>query len=232
MNTRPLLPGLCVAVALGACAQAASKVADVESFDGFELRGAAQVRIERIDAAQSRVELSASASTLEAVEVSVVDGTLLIVVDGEDVDTDDLVVAIATPSPLRRIVSSGAIDLAAAGLRGAELVVEDRGAGRYRFDDLAVDTLRVNSRGAAEFRIAGAVESQAVSIAGAGAYHASALVSAIAKIDIKGAGSASVQAAEVLDVTIAGTGMVRYAGDPEVRPRIYGAGVVKKLNSI
>ena len=237
---RALVPAACIlATAAGVGlywaseeqAQAASRVAVVESFSGVELRGAAKVRIEQVDAEhEPRVELSASDAVLELVEVAVSGGTLLIDVD-DDVRGRDLAVAIATPTPLTKIASSGAIELTAVGLRSSEIAVVDRGAGNYRLDELEADKLVVTARGAANFTLAGAVGSQTVDIAGAGAYDAAALRCEIAEIHIKGAGSASVYATETLDVTIAGTGIVRYAGDPDVRPRIYGAGVVERINS-
>ena len=215
-------------------AEAASRVTAVEPFNRLELRGAAQVRIEQVDAGQeARVELSGVDGVLEQVEVEVADRTLVIAIDDDAIDDrTDLAIAITTPAPLTKIVSSGSFEVAALGLRGGgELTIEERGAGSYHVDDLDVDELVVHSRGAAEFSIAGVVRRQAINMAGAGAYDAEALRSAVAEIRITGAGSATVYATETLDVTIAGAGAVRYAGDPEVRQRIYGAGAIKQLNS-
>ena len=238
---RSLIPLCCIGAAAGVGwywasevpAEAASRVAAVEPFNRLELRGAAQVRIEQVDAGQeARVELSGADEVLEQVEVEVADRTLVIAIDDDAIDDrTDLAIAITTPAPLTKIVSSGSFEVAALGLRGGELTIEERGAGAYDMDDLDVDELVVHSRGAAEFSIAGVVRRQAINMAGAGAYDAEALRSAVAEIRITGAGSATVYATDTLDVTIAGAGAVRYAGDPEVRQRIYGAGAIKQLNS-
>ena len=241
---RSLIPVCLIGTAAGlgwywaseASAEAESRVATVAPFNRVELRGAAQVRIEQVDAGQdARVELSGEDWILEQVEMDVADRTLVIDVDDDVVNVDwdraDLAIAITTSAPLTKIVSAGAFELAALGLRSGELAIEDRGAGVYRLDDLEADKLVIHARGAATFSVAGVVRHQAIDMAGASAYDAAELTSAAAEIHIKGAGSATVYATETLDVMIAGTGAVYYAGDPEVRQRIYGAGAIEQLNS-
>ena len=238
---RSLIPLCCIGAAAGVGwywasevpAEAASRTAAVEPFNRVELRGLGQVRIEQVDAGQeSRVELSGADRVLEQVGVDVADRTLVIAIDDDAIDDKtDLAIAITASAPLESVASSGAFEVAALGLRGGELAIEDRGAGVYQVDDLDVDKLAVHTRGAAKFSVAGVARHQVVDMAGACAYDAAALQSAASEIRIKGAGSATVYATETLDVTIAGAGAVRYAGDPEVRQRIYGAGAIEQLNS-
>ncbi len=204
----------------------------IEPADPFEricVSGGATIRISQgTPGEEARINVSADDDVIERVAVEVSDGALFVAID-DDISAEDVAIDLTMPT-LSEFVSSGAVKLTSVGLSTNELVVEDRGAGVYRFADLAADELLIEARGASWFHIDGEVERQIVDIAGTGAYEAAALQSATSEISLKGAGHANVRVSELLTVHIAGAGMVQYAGDPEVQQRILGAGRVRKLN--
>ena len=199
-----------------------------EPFEGIHFRGGAAIEVRQVADGDARIDLSATDDILRHVKIEVVDGALVVEVDDDDVTAEDLLIEIATPHELSEIVSLGAVALASEGLRTASLSLQDRGAGSYRFKALSAGELLIEARGASRFRIDGEVGRQVVDIAGAGSYEAPALRSRTAAISLKGAGRADVHASETLTVRISGAGMVQYAGGARVEERIFGAGMVQK----
>ncbi len=100
------------------------------------------------------------------------------------------------------------------------------GQGSIVVQRLTADTVDTQINGAGSVRIEGDVEQQHLSINGAGKYAAGKLVSDFAAIRINGAGMADVSVSAALDVLIRGAGQVSYAGYPELRREIAGAGRV------
>ena len=199
-----------------------------ESFEGIHFRGGAAIEVRQIVDGDARIDLSATDDVLRHVKIEVLDGTLVVAVDDDDVTAEDLLIEITTPHELSEIVSLGAVALASEGLRTAGLSLQDRGAGSYRFKAFSAEELLIEARGASRFRIDGEVGRQVVDIAGAGSYEAPALRSRTAEISLRGAGQANVHASETLTVRISGAGMVQYAGGARVEERIFGAGMVQK----
>ncbi len=224
-----LIAGDAFQYAHGDDARASRRIEAEEPFARVHVNGAATVNISQGDpGGQPRIELTATADTLDDIRVKVTDGTLHVEVkdgsahDGVTIDLD-------LPT-LSEFVGAGAIKFTGRDLHADSLVVKVHGTGDYHFDDLAVDELLIEARGASRFRLDGAVRRQVVDIAGSGVYEALALTSKTSRISLKGAGRANVAAAETLAVRIAGAGTVRYTGSPELRQRIFGAGVVKRLD--
>ena len=192
-------------------------------FDRIYFTGAATFNLSQGDIAA--LTLTGDESVLDAVTVDVADGVLYIDIDDEDIEREDLKVDV-TVVALSEFVSSGSIALVGHSLHVDDLVVEDRGAGTYVFDDLSADELLVASKGAGRFELDGAVRRQVVDLTGAGRYDAPGLHSETSEVHLKGAGRAEVWASQHLAVQIAGAGSVTYAGEPVVNKRVWGAGSV------
>ncbi len=124
--------------------------------------------------------------------------------------------------------------------------LDSSGAGRFELDELDTDRLKVNLSGAGDIKInslnatdlaitvsgagnvevAGAVETQEITLSGLGNYAAPELESQAATVRISGAGGTSIWVQDSLDVVISGAGNVDYFGSPEVSKDISGVGGV------
>lgn len=96
------------------------------------------------------------------------------------------------------------------------------GAGDVTIDGLTAEYLEVELTGAGMVQVAGRVSQQTVSIHGAGAYEARKLESQQARVEVTGAGSATVWAIDDLEIEIKGLGSVEHRGDPKVHKRVLG----------
>lgn len=117
------------------------------------------------------------------------------------------------------------------GLETERLALVLGGAGQIRVASLAAEHLDVDLRGAGRVEVVGRVGTQAATVEGAGLYDARHLQSTGARVEIRGAGAATVSVEETLAVTIQGMGTVDYYGPPTVEKSISGLGAVNHLLS-
>ena len=113
-----------------------------------------------------------------------------------------------TSSALEAASFSGASRLTAHQLSGSKFYLETTGAANAILDG-AVDELIANLTGASDLR-------------------AESLQTKTAQVSVTGAGDARLAVSEDLKVSITGAGKVEYIGNPHVRREIAGAGSIRK----
>ena len=197
-----------VAVLLGACGTAGSGKVESESrsvsgFTAVELTGFGEVTIDQTGTDSLTIE--ADDNLLPKVTSSVVDGTLVLGVNG-NVSSSTAIKFILTATTLNGIVASG--------------------SGTISASNLATDTLEVTIGGSGDVTVSGTTTSQSVTIGGSGSYRADNLASDTASVNIDGSGNATVQVTDTLDIEISGSGSVTYLGNPTVNQDVSGSGQV------
>ena len=119
---------------------------------------------------------------------------------------------------------------------GIEYIVEVKslaslqiaGAATANLDALDGKTLELTLAGACKANLKGKVDSFQLSATGASSVNAADLACKKATVSVTGATSATVNAAESLDVNATGACTVTYLGDPTVKKSVVGASSVKK----
>ena len=103
------------------------------------------------------------------------------------------------------------------------------GSGSVRVSNVTTTSLSIKISGSGAIAADGNVNDQDLEISGSGHYLADGLTSKAVKARISGSGTASVAAADVLDVEISGSGSLTYSGNPQVTQEISGSGkLIKK----
>lgn len=125
------------------------------------------------------------------------------------------------------LLGAGSIEIAT--LRTDRLVVEVNGAGTFALGHLTAADLAITISGAGKVKVGGQVNTQEMSIAGAGEYRAADLETREARLTVDGAGRATVRVSDTLSVRIAGAGSVEYAGNPQVHQQLSGVGRVRQM---
>lgn len=128
-----------------------------------------------------------------------------------------------------RVSGSGDIQLVTADVGDLEAVIS--GSGDIMIGSLQVDSAEVVVQGSGDLRVqSGAlVDALKVSIIGAGDVDLGGLPARRAEVNIVGSGDAVLgELLEKLDVTILGSGNVRYAGDAKKSATILGSGVINR----
>lgn len=129
---------------------------------------------------------------------------------------------------LEEISLSGAGNIDCEDFETEILQFDVSGAGDLDFD-LNAERVEVVVSGAGNIVLSGKVDSQEIEIDGAGKYNGEDLESRECVITVSGAGSATVNASELLDVEINGVGNVYYTGSPTVKQDISGLGKIRSL---
>lgn len=185
----------------------ASEVREVADFTQVQLTGSFEVEVEVGPTTSVRVE--ADDNIVPLIATTVVGSTLKITARN----------GFSTDQPVRVQVQAPQL-----------LGVDQSGSGSVRAGGIVADRFVVKLQGSGAIRLAGRADELVAMIDGSGALAAVDLVTTSATVDLAGSGSAEVQARERLVVAIAGSGAVRYAGDPkDITRDIHGSGVISPL---
>lgn len=197
----------------------ASETRSVGEFDAVAQEGSIDVVIRQ--ATRESVQVQAEDNVLPIVETVVESGangrTLKIRFRrGEWVRHHKPVTVTVDAVRLGAIASSGSGDLHVQTMKTPRLKVSLSGSSDARIDGLATDALEVHISGSGDVSAAGTAKSVRLSIAGSGDASMAGLVADDVVVKIAGSGDADVTANQSLDVSVAGSGDVRYGGSATV----------------
>lgn len=134
-----------------------------------------------------------------------------------------------TVEDLSDLTLSGSSNIEIERLEGREFTLHSSGSGDVTAAIYA-NTFNLDSSGSMDARVSGEAENQNITFSGSGDYDGSDMRTQRTNIDITGSGSATVDAADVLDVRISGSGDVKYKGSPQVNQSISGSGTIQRLD--
>lgn len=130
---------------------------------------------------------------------------------------------------LKAVSTAGAGDIFVDGLKTPSFHLSIAGASDARLNGLATELLDVRISGSGDVVAAGTATRVKLSIAGSGDANLAALVADDVQVRIAGSGDASVTANQALDVSVAGSGDVRYGGSAtNVKSSTAGSGSVTR----
>jgi hypothetical protein len=112
------------------------------------------------------------------------------------------------------------------------LRLEGKGGGSFQMQRLEARELAVSSGGTTRFDLTGQVGHQEVEINGTGAYRAGGLISDSTSVHVAGSCDVRLWAERLLDVVVAGSADIRYAGAAQVEQRISGVANVLRIAQI
>ena len=201
-----LVPAAIAALALAGCdlsddGPRTSQTRDVAGFTRIDNHDSVDLRLHVGE--PQRVHVRAGENVIDDVRTEVRDGTLHVTFDHDGFGPSDVVIEASVPR-LAGIAASGSGDIDADGIES--------------------DAFEVRSDGSADIALEGTAGRLAVALDGSGDAGLAALAAREARVSVGGSGDADVRAVERLDVTIDGSGGVRYHGDPDVTKRVDGSG--------
>lgn len=212
--------------------QAATETRQVGEFDAVSTAGAIDLVVRQ--AASASVQVEADDNVLPLVETVVENGrrgrTLVVRMKrGEYVSTRrDIVVTVNVPT-LASIATAGAGDVRVEGLKTPALRLSIAGSSDVRIAGLDTESFELRIAGSGDVAAAGRAASVSVGISGSGDADLAALVADDVKVRIAGSGDANVTANRALDVSVVGSGDVRYGGNASaVKLSAAGSGTVMK----
>jgi hypothetical protein len=129
---------------------------------------------------------------------------------------------------VQAVASAGSGDVDIDAMKVPRLSLAIKGSGGLRARGLATDDLAISVSGSGDLKLAGQATHLAIQISGSGGIDAGELRSDEVTVGITGSGHAVVHASRMLVASIAGSGGIRYSGEPSVQQSIAGSGKVSK----
>lgn len=136
-----------------------------------------------------------------------------------------------TVKNLNSLEMSGVGSLTAASLEADNLMVKVGGAGSIKITNFSGSSLSAIMSGAGSVEFAGKVNSLDATMSGVGNFACGDLQTQTAKVNLTGAGGATIWASSSLDVSITGAGSVSYYGKPKITKNVTGVGVLNELGA-
>ncbi|MCX7655042.1 MAG: DUF2807 domain-containing protein [Treponemataceae bacterium] len=135
--------------------------------------------------------------------------------------------SITTPQPLEKLSITGMADVRGDSLlEGPSFLLELAGSGSVSLP-VRVQELHLKVVGSGTVEISGTVERLDYQLLGSGNLKAPHLAGKEGHISVLGVGNSDLGRFEELDITIAGSGMVTYLGNPRIKSRIPGTGTIR-----
>ncbi len=208
-----------------------SETRDVSGFNEVRFKGVGELFITQGETEALMIETGEK--IMPHITTEVVNGVLIIGMDnsGYNFSVPTPITFRLTVKDLNRVDLSGAGNIQANELRSDNIKFNLSGAGNINVENLQAESVESSLSGAGNISMAGKVPMQASLLTGLGSYQAGDLESSTVKVEVTGAGGATVWATELLDVIISGAGSVEYYGSPRVSEDVNGLGSVRSLGN-
>lgn len=206
-------------------ADTSTETRDVTGFDRVVMRAVGDLTIRQ--GASEHLEIEAEPHLLPKIGSEVRDGVLYLEILAPQFQTREPLRFRLTVKQLEGLdsMASGSVNIGA--LKTDSLELKLTGSGDIHVDSLDATQVDTQLTGAGIVSIdGGQVDQQALQLQGSGDYAAGGMKSRAARVNIIGSGNVTVDASDLLDVRIGGSGDVHYFGTPRIEQSISGAGSV------
>ncbi len=225
---------LWVGIILAKPASASSEEREVPTFSEVSLRISGNLYIEQGD--KQQVRIVAKASTLDEIITEVTGRTLVVRFPAGNIFKQSFnpgkVDVYVTVPEIHSLSVSGSGDIIAnSSIKSRILDLTVSGSGNINLNEVDSDRLKATISGSGDIILkkGKATSEFTVAVSGSGDIEAENLEAKIVDVKMVGSGNCNVHAAEFLKARVAGSGSVRYKGDPTIDSSILGSGRVKKL---
>lgn len=181
---------------------------ELPSFSGIDAGGAMDIDIKCGE--EQKVEITADKNLIPYIKTEVEDGVLVIKPEKCLHRNNRITISISVPD-IKSLSLSGASDV--------------------KIKNVKNDLLNIDISGAVNVSASGETKNLKVDASGSSDIDMKKLTARSVKIDLSGSSDAKVNAVKELDVSITGTGIVTYWGNPEkINQEISGSGSLKKAD--
>lgn len=201
-----------------------SEMRSVEPFNGIDVYGAAQIKLNIAD----KQQIIVNARNLSDVITEVRDSVLYVKVQNKSYEPMVLDITVPKLSLIRAVGASSIETEYANTLVDNELTIDLAGAAEADLD-VQVKTLTIDAKGAASLDLSGAADNVNITLAGAGEIDSEALIAQNMHINCMGASEAEVYVTRELWAQAAGASKITYKGNPHIKQNMaVGGSTIKK----
>lgn len=198
-------------------------------YDGIKIAGSFDVNL--VSGKEGKITIKGEENLLAVIKVEVEDNSLKIYVEkGTQIRTSSGKIQVTVPfEKISELSLAGSGDIQSKDVvKNENLTVKLAGSGNF---NLPVDTnnLELHVSGSGNIHLKGTADKLTTKLSGSGDIDASNLKSKIVEANVSGSGNSKVTCAESIIARVAGSGNIKYIGNPEKRDvKVSGSGTITK----
>ncbi|MET3028877.1 head GIN domain-containing protein [Flavobacterium sp. UW10123] len=198
-------------------------------YDGIKIAGSFDVDL--VSGKEGKITLKGEENLLAVIKVEVEDNSLKIYVEkGTQIRTSNGKIQVTVPfEKISELSLAGSGDIQSKDvIKNDNLAVKLSGSGNF---NLPVDTnnLELHVSGSGNIHLKGTADKLTTKLSGSGDIDASSLKSKVVEANVSGSGNSKVTCAESITARVAGSGNIKYIGNPEKRDvKVSGSGTITK----
>lgn len=198
-------------------------------YDGIKIAGSFDVDL--VSGKEGKITIKGEENLLAVIKVEVEDNSLKIYVKkGTQIRASSGKIQVTVPfEKISELSLSGSGDIQSKDvIKNDNLAVKLSGSGNF---NLPVDTnsLELHVSGSGNIHLKGTADKLTTKLSGSGDIDASSLKSKVVEANISGSGNSKVTCAESITARVAGSGNIKYIGNPEKRDvKVSGSGTITK----
>lgn len=198
-------------------------------YDGIKIAGSFDVDL--VSGKEGKITLKGEENLLAVIKVEVEDNSLKIYIErGTQIRTSSGKIQVTVPfEKISELSLSGSGDIQSKDvIKNDNLAVKLSGSGNF---NLPVDTnsLELQVSGSGNIHLKGTADKLTTKLSGSGDIDASSLKSKVVEANVSGSGNSKVTCAESITARVAGSGNIKYIGNPEKRDvKVSGSGTITK----
>ncbi|MEN2488807.1 head GIN domain-containing protein [Flavobacterium sp. B11] len=198
-------------------------------YDGIKIAGSFDVDL--VSGKEGKITLKGEENLLAVIKVEVEDNSLKVYVEkGTQIRTSNGKIQVTVPfDKISELSLAGSGDIQSKDvIKNDNLAVKLSGSGNF---NLPVDTnnLELHVSGSGNIHLKGTADKLTTKLSGSGDIDASSLKSKIVEANVSGSGNSKVNCAESITARVAGSGNIKYIGNPEKRDvKVSGSGTITK----
>jgi len=198
-------------------------------YDGIKIAGSFDVDL--VSGKEGKITLKGEENLLAVIKVEVEDNSLKVYVEkGTQIRTSNGKIQVTVPfDKISELSLSGSGDIQSKDvIKNDNLAVKLSGSGNF---NLPVDTnnLELHVSGSGNINLKGTADKLTTKLSGSGDIDASNLKSKVVEANVSGSGNSKVTCAESITARVAGSGNIKYIGNPEKRDvKVSGSGTITK----
>jgi hypothetical protein len=199
------------------------------NYDGIKIAGSFDVDL--VSGKEGKIMLKGEENLLAVIKVEVEDNALKIYVErGTQIRTSSGKIQVTVPfEKISELSLAGSGDIKSKDvIKNDNFAVKLSGSGNLNLP-IDANNMELNLSGSGNIHLKGTADKLTTKLSGSGDVDASNLKSKIVEANVSGSGNSKVTCAESITARVAGSGNIKYIGNPEKRDvKVSGSGTITK----
>lgn len=212
--------------------QIVGKEINITDYDEIKVGLAADIVYQQFSDSAPCLQVNTDDNLFSSLDIRVEDNQLIIDTKPDSIIRPTQLTIYTNSKNLKKVHISGSGDLYLRGeVNAGNFDLNVSGSGNIRTDSLLCRNLKVNISGSGNAQLVGAAKKASYTVSGSGNVKAFEFMVQLLKCKISGSGNIEALSRKKLDVSVSGSGNIKYKGLPEsINSSVSGSGTIKQVN--